>query len=91
MRAFGTGPAFTGLREVYSFLAYEPEFAGGVRVAAGDLNGDGATEIITAPGPGHAPLVRVFRTYANGALSELSAFYAYDSGFSGGVFVAAPR
>ena len=57
----------------------------------GDLDGDGAAEIITAPGPWHTPLVRVFHTYDNGALGELSAFYAYDAGFNGGVFVAAPR
>ena len=91
VRVFGTGPAFTGLREVHSFFAYERGFTGGVRVAAGDLDGDGAAEIITAPGPWHTPLVRVFHTYANGALGEMSSFYAYDAGFNGGVFVAAPR
>ena len=80
VRVFGTGPPFTALREVYSFFAYEPGFTGGVRVAAGDLDGDGAAEIITAPGPWHAPLVRVFHTYANGALGEMSSFYAYARG-----------
>jgi VCBS repeat protein len=91
VRVFGTGPAFTALHEVYSFFAYEPGFTGGVRVAAGDLDGDGAAEIITAPDPSHSPLVRVFHTFANGALGERSAFYAYDAAFGGGVFVAAPR
>jgi hypothetical protein len=62
-----------------------------VRVAAGDLDGDGAAEIVTSPGPWHTPLVRVYHTYANGALGEMSSFYAYDPGFNGGVFVAAPR
>jgi len=91
VRVFGTGPAFSALREVHSFFAYERGFTGGVRVAAGDLDGDGAAEIITAPGPWHTPLVRVYHTYDNGALGEMSSFYAYDPGFSGGVFVAAPR
>jgi hypothetical protein len=91
VRVFATGPAFTGLREVQSFFAYESGFTGGVRVAAGDLDGDGAAEIITAPGPWHAPVVRVFHEYPNGALDRISSFYAYDAGFSGGVFVAASR
>ncbi|MFM8272811.1 MAG: choice-of-anchor Q domain-containing protein [Gemmata sp.] len=56
--------------EVLSFLAY-PGFMGGVNVAAGDLNGDGLTEILTgtASGPPH---VRSFAP--NGA--PLDSFFA---------------
>ena len=91
VRVFATGPAFTGLREVYGFYAYAPWFTGGVRVAAGDLDGDGRAEIITGPGLWSAPVVRAFRTYANGGLGEMTSFYAYDPAFLGGVFVAAPH
>lgn len=69
-----------------SLAPYEPGFTGGVRVAAADLNGDGRAEIITAPGPGGAPLLRVF----DGAtLAPLASTLAYDASFTGGVFLAA--
>ncbi|HEV8251509.1 MAG TPA: FG-GAP-like repeat-containing protein [Gaiellaceae bacterium] len=71
---------------VQSFLAYDPGFAGGVRVAAGDVNGDGFADIVTGAGPTGAPLVKVF-SGADGSL--LSSFLAYDPAFTGGIFVAA--
>ncbi len=72
--------------EIRSFFAYPIEFTGGVRVAAGDINGDGLADIITGAGPGGGPHVKVF----NGASqAELHAFFAYDVGFQGGVRVAA--
>src|SRR5436190_1885991 len=61
-------------------------FQGGIRVAMGDVNGDGLPDVITAPGPGGGPLVKVF-SGVDGSL--LVAFNAYDSAFQGGVFVAA--
>jgi FG-GAP-like repeat/FG-GAP repeat len=57
-----------------------------VRVATGDVNGDGLADIITGAGPGAGPHVKVFDG-STGA--ELSSFFAYDAQFSGGVFVAA--
>jgi hypothetical protein len=38
-----------------SFFAYGTAFVGGVRVAAGDVTGDGYEDIITGSGPGGAP------------------------------------
>jgi hypothetical protein len=43
-----------------SFLAYEPGFQGGVNLAAATVQGSGRVSIITGPGPGRAPEVRVF-------------------------------
>jgi ELWxxDGT repeat protein len=66
------------------FLAYAPTFLGGVFVAAGDVTGDGRADLVTGPGPGMLPEVRVFdgRT---GALRR--RFLAFDPGFLGGVRV----
>jgi len=71
---------------VFSLAAYDPAFTGGVRVAAGDVTGDGRAEIITGAGPGGAPQVRVF----DGATGDdVASFFAYDPAFTGGIFVAA--
>src|SRR5215203_1781986 len=42
----------TDLSELASFYAYDPSFAGGVTVAAADVDGDGRADIITGAGPG---------------------------------------
>jgi hypothetical protein len=73
--------------EVRGFFAYDPAFSGGVRVAAGDLDGDGKADIVTAAGPGGGPHVRVFDGASN---TELLGLFAFDASFGGGVFVAAP-
>jgi peptidoglycan hydrolase-like protein with peptidoglycan-binding domain len=67
-----------------SFLAYDYRFPGGVHVAAGDVDGDGRADIVTGPGPGGGPNVRVFD--AGGGLK--SSFMAYEDAFPGGVSVA---
>jgi uncharacterized repeat protein (TIGR01451 family) len=70
-----------------SFFAYDPAFPGGVRVAAGDINGDGIAEVITGAGPGGGPHVRVFDGVSG---SEVFGFFAFDPGITDGTFVAGP-
>ena len=70
-----------------SFFAFGEGFRGGVRVAAGDVDGDGRADVIAAAGPGGAPHVRAVSVAAGGR--ELASFFAYDAAFAGGVFVAA--
>jgi streptogramin lyase len=81
-----------------SFFAFAPNFTGGVRVAADDLNSDGLTDIIVTPGPGGGPNIRVIDgaklsqllptgEVAPGAL--LGSFFTGDPGFTGGVFIGA--
>src|SRR5262249_47260881 len=70
---------------------------GGVRVAVGDVNGDGVRDVVVASGPGGPPLVKVIdgtklnQTQANGEIADsalLGSFDAYDPSFMGGVNVA---
>lgn len=75
--------------EKFSFLAYEANFQGGVRVATADLNGDGVMDIITSPGPGRSPLVRVFDGVTGlPFLGNLGGFHVFSTTFTGGVFIA---
>ena len=67
-----------------SFFAYDQKFRGGVSVALGDVDGDGQDEIVTAPGPGQAPLVKVFSLA--GVLKD--SFLAYDQKFTLGLNIA---
>jgi hypothetical protein len=71
--------------EIASFFAYAEAFRGGVRVAAGDVNGDGFADIITGAGPGGGPHVRAFSGQDQ---SELASFFPYIEGFRGGVRVS---
>ena len=73
-----------------NFLAYEATFTGGVRVATGDVTGDGVPDIVTGKGPGGGSRVRVFNGITGlPLLGTLGSFEAYPSGGSSGVFVAA--
>lgn len=69
---------------IRTFFAYDKNFRGGVNVAAGDLDGDGRGEIITTPGTGGGPQIKIFN--AEGKL--IGTFLAYDKNFRGGVNVA---
>lgn len=74
-------------KEIASFYAYDPNFTGGVNVAAGDLDGDGKAEVITGAGVGGNPHVKVFDATT---LAEKRSFYAFDLGTTlNGVSVAA--
>ncbi len=69
-----------------SFFAYDENFRGGVRVGAGDVDGDGVAEVITGAGQGGGPHVRVF----NGTtLEPLFEFMALPADFRNGIYVSA--
>ncbi len=70
--------------ETANFFAYASNFRGGVNVALGDVDGDGKDEIVTAPGPDGSPHIRIFSI--TGTFEK--DFFAYDSGFRGGINIA---
>ncbi|MBX9583631.1 MAG: cadherin-like domain-containing protein, partial [Gemmataceae bacterium] len=69
----------------FDFVAFEPPFDGGVRVAVGDVTGDRVDDIVAAAGPGGGPRVAVFDG-ATGALAR--SFFAYEPTFGLGVHVS---
>lgn len=72
-------------KEVAHFAAYDERFKGGVAVALGDfLSAHEGPEIVTAPGEGGGPHVRVFTS--SGAL--IAQFFPYSAKSSRGVSVA---
>ena len=70
---------------IANFFAYDKTLRTGVNVAVADVDNDGDMEIITAPGKGAEPLVKVFSL--SGKLKY--SFLAYDKNFRGGVSISA--
>jgi hypothetical protein len=92
--ASGAGPGAAPQVNVYnaatgalvtSFYGLPASFTGGVRVAVGDVNGDGTDDIICAAGPGAAPQITV---YDGKTFQPFMSFYGLPVGFTGGCFVA---
>ncbi len=92
--AVGTGPRgvpnvaifdSANNRLIRTITVFDPNFTGGVRVATGDLTGDGIEDVLAASGPGGPPTVKAY----NGATGEfLFGFSAFETSFTGGVFVS---
>jgi hypothetical protein len=77
----------------FDITAFDPSFQGGVRVAVGDVNGDGIPDIITAEGPGAGTsgdsLVHVFDGITGQPLAGPLGSFDPFPGFHGGLYVAA--
>ncbi|MGL6096754.1 MAG: FG-GAP repeat domain-containing protein, partial [Fimbriiglobus sp.] len=55
-------------------------------VASGDTDGDGSADVVTGAGAGGGPHVKIF---SGSSGTELQSFFAFDSGHTVGLFVAA--
>jgi hypothetical protein len=72
---------------VDSVLVYGPGFLGGARVATADVNHDGTFDVIAGAGTSGGPHIKVLD--GTNLRNELHSFFAFDPGFTGGVFVSA--
>ncbi|SIO26732.1 Repeat domain-containing protein [Singulisphaera sp. GP187] len=71
--------------ERFQFSAYNAKMTAGVRVAVGDIDGNGELDIVTAPGPGGPSLVKVFRA-SDG--TQIGQFATPRTWSRGGTWVA---
>jgi uncharacterized repeat protein (TIGR01451 family) len=71
---------------VLDFFAFDPSMNAGVRVAVGDINGDGKGEIIVSAGPGGPAMVKVFNGQTGAFISQ---FFPFESTSTRGVYVSA--
>ncbi len=92
VRAFS---GFNGTTVLADFFAYEQAFAGGVRVSTADFDNNGTAEIVTSPGAGGGPRVRVFNGVGAGTLFTAASlpgfradFFAYEPTYGGGINTA---
>lgn len=82
------GMPFVRVVDIYgniisSFLAFDAKFKGGVKAAAGDVDGDGKIEIVVVPESGFKPIVKIFDL--DGNLEK--EFTAYNADYKGGMNV----
>jgi hypothetical protein len=69
----------------------DPNFRGGARAAIGDVNGDGAGDLIVAAGFGGGPRIAGFsgRSLAGGPVKIFGDFFMFEQTLRNGVFIAA--
>ncbi len=73
---------------ITEFMAYDPDYVGGVNIATGHVVGIIGTDIVTAPTRDSSE-VRVFRNNGGGnSFTLVDSFDAYEPDFIGGVSVA---
>lgn len=86
----GSPPEVTLFRSdrsvIASFEAYETAFTGGVEVKTADIDADGKEDIITAPGAGGGPRIRIFDGYGN--QKPGGDFMAFSPEQKGGLVIA---
>ena len=81
-----------GSQVLADFLAIDdPDFRGGVRVASGDINGDGVDDLLVSAGFGGGPRIAAFDGAQLGkgkAVKLFSDFFAYEDSLRNGAYVS---
>jgi len=84
-----------GITRRADYLTLDPDFRGGLRVAAGNVNLDGTPDLVVTAGFGGGPRVtvldgrRVFTTTGSVAADKLvNDFFVFDAGLRNGMYVA---
>ncbi|MEY2425962.1 MAG: hypothetical protein QOI61_1534 [Actinomycetota bacterium] len=72
----------------YGWYAYDAGFRGGVNLSVADIVNSAKDDVVTAPGAGGGPHVRVW-DLGGGTAVEDAAWFAYAPSFAGGVRVGA--
>ncbi len=72
-------------RRLNQFMAYAPNFRGGIRVTSADLTGDGVAEIVTSPSMAGLRPIRIFNRWGD----LINEFFPFGNSFNKGTDVAA--
>jgi hypothetical protein len=86
------GGTFQKLTPDFFGLPY-PDFRGGLRLAAGDIDRDGIADVIVAPGVGGGPRLTIYngRSFGSpeGPRTLVNDFFVFDENLRTGLFLAA--
>jgi len=83
--AIATTDKTGNLTELSRFQPF-PGYTGELRVATGDINGDGSPDVVVGGGPGAGPRVKIVDGFTGRTIDD---FFAFESSFTGGVYVGA--
>jgi hypothetical protein len=73
---------------IMNFMAFDPDFRGGVSIAAADFTLDGKSELVVGAGFGGGPHVKTFDVATGQTIpGPLGNFFAFEPEFRGGVRV----
>lgn len=84
------GGSLTKMMPDFYGLPY-PDFRGGLRVAAGDINRDGVGDLVVAPGTGGGPRLTIYdgATLGRGRPTQVvQDFFAFDASIRTGMYLA---
>jgi hypothetical protein len=76
------------LSVIADVFVFEQTFRGGARVATGDVNGDGITDLITSAAEGGGPRVRVINGAAFPLVVSIADFFAFEPTLRNGAYVS---